>query len=232
MCIWNFRMPVPPGAQDQNKNPTYGFSIVKNDFSPTPAYTLLQQQSGHLNLAYTGAYDAASRLIQHGSDWALAGSGENATLSPSNAGATATIDFSGTRLDLLLSGAAQGLSVSIDGHAVRLKPATGASTTTNPATRLTVASGLADGPHRADIVAGGAGTLKLDGFVVVRRTLNSWIYPWIYAGLALALALNLASFAWVLRRFRRAPEDEVAVERVFSAAELRAARMTSEQRRP
>ena len=98
-------------------------------------------------------------------------------------------------------------------------------------TRLTVASGLSDGPHHVDIAIGTKDTTSIDGFVVVRRTLDSWIYPWIYAALALVLVLNLASLAWAEIRFRGEKGADVVLEHVFTAEDLRAARMTSERRR-
>ena len=231
MCIWNFRTPTSPDAPDQVKNPTRGFSIVNYDFSPTPAYTLLQQQSGRINLAYTGAYDADSREIQHDTGWTLNGSGENAALIPNQDGATASIDFSGTRLDLLISGSPQDLAVRVDGHSAKLKASGQSATASNSVTRLTVASGMADGPHHVDIVAGTKDTTKIDGFVVVRRTLDSWIYPWIYVSLALLLVLNLGSLAWAEIRFRGERASGVVLEHVFTAEDLRAARMPSERRR-
>ena len=229
MAIWNFRTVQPPTDPNQVGDPTRGFSIVHFDFSPTPAYTLLQQEAARINRAYTGAYTAGSRQIQRSAGWALSGEGTHQTLIPQQAGASATIDFSGTRLDLLLVGGGQGLQVSVDGHAAHLFT-NGSSATT----RVTVAGDLTDGPHRAEIVAtaGGDQSSSISGFIVVRRTLNSWVYPWIYLALGLLIAVNLASLGWAFMRFRRDAPPLPAVDHVFSAADLRAARDPSQRRQP
>ncbi len=232
MCVWNFRQPLPATAPSQVGNPTRGFSIVGHDFNPTPAYTLLQQQSQSLRLAYTGVYGAASPQLQHDAGWTLAGTGSQAKLADSQSGATASIDFSGTRLDLLLTGNPSSLKITIDGQQESLKTASNTSTGISAGKRVTVASGLSDGPHLAKIVVNSSNDpLALDGFVVVRRTVNSWIYPWIYAGLALVLLLNILSLAWVLWPIWRQHDDEVELERVYSASELKANRISSQRRR-
>jgi hypothetical protein len=220
MAIWNFRTVQPPTDPNQAGNPTRGFSIVNYDFSPTPAYTLLQQQAPALDRAYTGAYSAASPLIQHAGGWSLSGSGDAATLVAQADGAQATIDFSGTRLDLELSGGDEGLEVSIDGETARTASASGGTR------RVTVADGLSDGPHRAVITAsaGGAQSTSIAGFVVVRRTINGWIYPWIYGALGLLLLLNLVSLVWVILRAREPSSTLPVIDHVFSAADLRATR--------
>lgn len=221
MAIWNFRMPDPPTAPGQVGNPTRGFSIVNFDFSPTPAYTLLKAKAATLNRAYTGAYTPASPQIRQSSGWALIGQGAAATLVPQQTGAEATIEFTGTRLDLELAGGSTGLKVAIDGHAPRVIAANAGASS-----RVTVASGLSDGPHDADITAaaGGDQSSAIRGFVVVRRTLSSWIYPWIYAALALVILLNLASFGWAIVRTRQQTPPLPSVDRVFSAGDLRASR--------
>lgn len=226
MAIWNFRTVQPPTDPNQAGNPTRGFSIVNYDFSPTPAYTLHQQQASELDRAYTGAYSAASPLIHQSRGWSLNGSGDAATLVAQTDGAQATIDFSGTRLDLELSGGGDGLDVAIDGGKARAVSASGGTR------RVTVADGLSDGPHQAVITAsaGGAQATSIAGFVVVRRTINSWIYPWIYGVLGLLLLLNLASLVWAILRARGPSSTLPAIDHVFSAADLRATRGPTQHR--
>jgi hypothetical protein len=220
MAIWNFRTVQPPTDPNQAGNPTRGFSIVNFDFSPTPAYTLLQREAPNLQRAFTGAHRADSPLIQHSSGWSLNGSGDATTLVAQTDGAQATIDFSGTRLDLLLSGNSGSLRVALDGGHTRTISAPGVPK------RVTVADGLSDGPHQAVVTAtaGGAQATSIGGFVVVRRTINSWIYPWIYATLALLLLLNLASLGWAIRRAREPAAALPDINHVFSARDLRDAR--------
>jgi hypothetical protein len=227
MAVWNFRTVQPPTDPNQAGNPTRGFSIVNYDFSPTPAYTLLQQAAPKLDRAYTGAYTAASPRIEQSGNWALNGSGASATLVPQQDGAQATINFSGTRLDLELAGGSSSLRVAIDGGNARTVKAGSGKTT-----RVTVADGLSDGPHQALITATatGAQSTTLAGFVVVRRTINSWIYPWIYATLALLLLLNLASLVWAILRNRVTSSSLPEIDHVFSAADLRKARGPTQHR--
>jgi hypothetical protein len=227
MAVWNFRTVQPPTDPNQAGNPTRGFSIVNYDFSPTPAFALLQQAAPKLDRAYTGAYTAASPRIEQNGNWALNGSGASVTLMPQQDGAQATINFSGTRLDLELSGGSSGLRVAIDGGNARTVKAGSGETT-----RVTIADGLSDGPHQALITATAAGaqSTTLAGFVVVRRTINSWIYPWIYATLALLLLLNLASLVWAILRNRVTSSSLPEIDHVFSAADLRKARDPTQHR--
>ena len=100
-------------------------------------------------------------------------------------------------------------------------------------TRVTVADGLSNGPHQAVITAttSRAQSTSIAGFVVVRRTINGWIYPWLYAVLALLLLLNLASLVWAILHARAGastlPGDR---PRLLPAADLRAARNPSQHR--
>ncbi|MDI3339165.1 MAG: cellulase family glycosylhydrolase [Sphaerobacter sp.] len=211
LCIWNFRWPTSPTATpDAGRNPTRGFSIVNFDFSPTPAYTLLARSRALLDRAYTGAYAADSRLIQHDGGWTLTGTGAARTLVPGAAGATLRVPFSGPRLDLHLAGSGQGLIVTIDGRPAPglERDATGAAVARPDADgRVTVADGLEDGPHLAEIraLAGGDASVALAGFVVVRRPWMVWAYPWIYGTFATMAVLTLLSLVWNWRERPAAP---------------------------
>jgi len=202
MCVWLFRFPTSPTATpDAGRNPTRGFAIVNYDFSPTPAYTTLAGSRARLDRAYTGAYPASTRLIQQDGGWMLTGEGASQTLVPAAAGATLRIPFSGPRLDLLLDGSGQGLMVTIDGKPAPGLPAdeTGAAIAVpDEDGRVTVADGLDDGPHVAEVrsLAGGDGSVALAGFVVVRQPWQSWAYPWIYGTFAVMVVLTLASLVW------------------------------------
>jgi len=91
-------------------------------------------------------------------------------------------------------------------------------------------TGLNGGPHQAEIVTRNDDPVTVDGFVVVRRTINAWIYPWIYALLAVVLALNLLSLGWLIRRATRSRGDAIAPGKVRSARELKADRLSSQRR--
>lgn len=210
MCVWYFREPTSPtSTPDAAKNPTRGFAIVNYDFSPTPAFTLLAKAHTILDRAYTGAYTAASRWIQHDADWAITVAANGPRLIPTKPGATLSIPFSGPRLDLIFGGGSgKGFAVTIDGKPAPDLPKNSqgeAIVTHGP--RVTVADGLSDGPHLAVLRAlsgGENGSPSLAGFVVVRIPLSAWVYPWIYAALGLMLALTLASLGWNLLDRRRA----------------------------
>jgi len=84
---------------------------------------------------------------------------------------------------------APGLSTDETGAAIAVPDADG---------RVTVADGLDDGPHVAEIraLAGEGGSVALAGFVVVRQPWQSWAYPWIYGTFAVMVVLTLASLVW------------------------------------
>jgi hypothetical protein len=203
MCVWNFQWIQPPDAPDQIKNPTRGFSIVNYDFTPQPAYTLLSRAREVLDRAYTGAYPAGSRLIQHDDSWALRDSGGSAHLVPERAGVTLRIPFSGSRLELLISGSGTDFTVSIDGHRAGVQ--TGSESTAagraGPAGRALVVDGLHDGPHLAEVTAisSGNSSSALEGIVVSRHPAVLWIYPWIQGALIAMIVLNLVSLGWTCR---------------------------------
>jgi hypothetical protein len=200
MCVWTFRWIWPPDAPDQIDNPTRGFAIVNYDFSPRPAFNRLTAARTLLDRAYTGAYAADSRLLQRDDGWQLVGSGQQARLIPTRAGASVRLAFAGTRLDLLTTAAAattttepvSGLTVQINGQ-----PAT----TITTAGRLTIVDQLPDAPHTAEIVAQAAGdrSLALTGLIVLRQSPQATLWPWLYGSLLIALLLVLARLAVTLR---------------------------------
>lgn len=204
MCVWNFRWTQPPDALDQIANPTRGFSIVNYDFTPQPAYTLLSRAGDVLDRAYTGAFRAGSRLIQHDDSWVLRDQDGVARLVPRQAGAMARIPFSGSQFALLVSGSGADFTVSIDGKKARLYsdgavPAGGPGSVAT--SRVSVIDELSDGPHVAEITAtsGGTSSMTLDGIVVSRNPAKRWIYPWIQGALAVLVMLSLVSLGWTLR---------------------------------
>ncbi len=204
MCVWNFHWIQPPDAPDQIKNPTRGFSIVNYDYTPQPAYTLLSRARGVLDRAFTGAYPAGSRLIQHDDGWALRDQGGVARLVPERAGAVTRIPFSGSRLALLVSGSGADFTVVIDGKKVHPHPAelpSQAGSAFDATSRALVVDGLSDGLHLAEITAlgGGDSSLALDGIVVSRHPAILWVYPWIQRALVVLIVLNLASLGWTVR---------------------------------
>lgn len=185
MAVWAFRWVRPPDHEHEQANPTRGFALVEHDFEPRPAYLALQQAAARIQLRHTGAYELDA--------------GELETL---NSGGRLTLSFSGERLDLLVSGGNGGeLRVTLDGHE--------REALTIPAgesTRLTVVDNLPDRPHQLVIQIQSEPTSSPpEGSMVVisRRPVHSWIYPWIFAGLALAVVAVGASLGWGFLRDRR-----------------------------
>ena len=211
MCIWYFRWPIPSTDPQNRDDPTRGFAIVNEDFTPRPAYTLLSQSRSVLDRAWTGVYPAASRYLTHDAHWSAGPDTWHGApvLRPTQPGASATITFGGPGLDLILTAPAARYAVWIDGHpapglprdtqgrAVLTTPVRAAP---NAAVRVTVARGLADAPHTARIEAldtPSAGGLA--GFAVVRIPPQARQVQLSLALCALALLLNLGSLLWNLR---------------------------------
>uniref|UniRef100_A0A831X898 Glycoside hydrolase family 5 domain-containing protein n=2 Tax=Thermorudis TaxID=1649508 RepID=A0A831X898_9BACT len=200
MCVWYFRWPIPPDDPVNWPDPTRGFAIVNWDFTPRLAYDVLARARPMLDRAWTGVYLAGSRYLQHDGGWRLDEGDIGPLLRPEQAGETLRIPFAGPQLDLLISGPGQGFTVTIDGvppaglprdeqgRAVVRTDAAGLA-------RLTLASGLDDGPHVAELtaLAGGDRSAALAGFAVVRRSPVAEALPLVIGAIGVGLALNLAS---------------------------------------
>ena len=206
MCVWYFRWPIPPDDPVNWPDPTRGFAIVNWDFTPRPAYDVLARARPVLDRAWTGVYLADSRYLEHDGGWRLEESGAGPLLRPERGGETIRIRFGGPRLDLLLNGPGDGFAVTIDGEPPRDLPhdEQGRAIVRSEAagtTRITVASGLKDGPHVAELTAltGGASSAALAGYAVVRPSLVAEALPLVIGAIGVGLALNLASLGLNLR---------------------------------
>jgi len=192
LCVWYFRWWLPPDDPENWADPTRGFAIVEWDFTPRPAYVVLAQARPVLDRAWTGAYPATSRYWLTDTNWTLRDTADGIALVPTAPEAALRFPFGGPRLDLTLLPGTR-LSVRIDDGAPRRIEANGSAPV-----RLTVATGLSDGPHTLTVVALEArgGILQAQ---VVRRPFLLDALPVVLSLLALALAGNLASLAWTLR---------------------------------
>jgi polysaccharide biosynthesis protein PslG len=188
MMIWAFRWATDPEQDDQRDNPTRGFRIVGHDFQARPAYDLLARNAGRLDRAHLGSYTAQSRYVLHGDDWSLANRDGVEILQPETANASLEIPFSGTGIELNLEGEGGILMARVDGDQHEIS----ADNLADGTYRI---AGLPDESHLLElsVVESGSNPLALSGFSVVRRTLIFWIYPWIYAAIAIVLLLNVAS---------------------------------------
>jgi hypothetical protein len=206
MCVWYFRWPIPPDDPVNWPDPTRGFAIVNWDFTPRPAYDVLARARPMLDRAWTGVYLADSRYLEHDGGWQREEDDAVPLLRPERAGETIRIRFGGPRLDLLLNGPGEGFAVTIDGQSppglprdeqgrAIVRPETAGMS------RITVASGLEDGPHVAELtaLAGVEGSAALAGFAVVRPSPVAEALPLVIGAIGVGLALNLASLGLNLR---------------------------------
>lgn len=185
MAVWGFRWVRPPDHEHEQANPTRGFALVEHDFTPRPAYLALQQAANRIQLRHTGAYTLTE-----------------AELELLNNGVSLPLAFSGERLDLVVEGGNGGqLRVTLDGH--EQEPVT---IPAGESSRLTVVEGLPDRPHQVVVqIQSEPSSTPPEGSMIIisREPVHSWIYPWIFAGLALALLAVCASFGWGLLREQR-----------------------------
>lgn len=190
MMIWAFRWPADHDTGEQAANPTYGFRLVDHDFSPRPAYTLLDERSATLDRAYTGTYDIDNRYLINDGQWSLTHRNGTRVLQPDSSTPSLQIPFSGTGITLNLHGSDGTLTLDVDGNEYTI----GAGDLDRGSYRI---SGLDDGPHvlTAGVDEFGSDQLALTGFSVERVPLIARVYPWIYTGIGLMILLNLASLA-------------------------------------
>lgn len=167
--IWFFRPDNTPALADTEA--TRYFSIVNPDFSPRPAYTALQKyNTTRATIAYTGWHPATN-------DPALQPDGANLKLT-----------FQGERAELVLKAASGAptfnVRVSVDGKDEHTLNYTGVET------RVTLAEGLADTTHVAEI--SGLSPGLIDSFYISRDNHFAWL---IVVGLVVCGAGALASGA-------------------------------------
>lgn len=138
MFVWFLRQPDPlPGE------PANYFSILRQDFTPRPAYTALQNYSKRFPQADVGRHGTDSPALSLSRGWQINLPGAQ-RLASNPAVYTATIRFEGNslRADMALDGVA---NVSINGGTPRLL------TSSPGTTSYILADNLAYGPHTASI---------------------------------------------------------------------------------
>jgi polysaccharide biosynthesis protein PslG len=197
MMIWAFRFPIDPDHPDQIDNPTRGFRIVDHDFTPRPAFDLLSERSVWLDRAFPGRYGIETRYIVHDQSWTRTTRNGTRVLQPESSTASLQIPFSGTGVELQFDGSEGMFTAEVAGQTREITP----DATSGGTFRI---AGLSDGPHvlTLAVAASGSDQLALTGFSVERRTVISWIYPWLYGLIAIVLMMNLGSLAWSVRSTR------------------------------
>lgn len=215
MAVWAFRWVEPPDFTGED--PTPHFAIMRHDFTPRPAYEALKQLSSRPPVAYTGYASAGNEAIGYEGDWKEWAAGGRVFMVANRPGATATIRFKGTGLDLELGSvhSSSRLQVTVDGapspHLSQTNSA-GSYLDLPPAlagweaTRHVLVRGLDDGEHTARITMESGEGVSVRGMIVIREHPFPWLFPAIYGVLTLVLIVSLAMLQpWAILLIESAP---------------------------
>ncbi len=169
LAVAHFQPDAPPD------DPHWGFALVDEQWKPRPVYQSLRELATAPPVAYPGRYSADHYTARYLGDWRLSPQGADIGQS----GDSLVIPFKGTRLDLTVRrGDFWGiLYVTVDGKPANRLPqdSQGHSYLVlhDPLHRtetVTLASGLADEVHEAELVAeGGWGQWAIVGWTVARE---------------------------------------------------------------
>ncbi|MGA9351805.1 MAG: O-antigen ligase family protein [Anaerolineae bacterium] len=193
LAVAHFQPDAPPD------DPHWGFALVDEQWKPRPVYQRLRDLATAPPIAYPGRYPADHYTARYLGDWRLSPRGADI----GKTGDSLVIPFKGTRLDLTVRrGDFWGiLSVTVDGKPANRLPrdSQGHSYLVlhDPLSRtetVTLASGLADEVHEAELVAeGGWGQWAIVGWTVAREpNLLPYRLAWALLGIC-AVVLLVAS---------------------------------------
>ncbi len=184
MTVWHFRQPDPIPNEPANY-----FAIVRDDFTPRPAYNAIKEYSKRFPIADVGAHMLTSPAITYNSTWLKFLEYPYRTQDPTvpSGGYTATIKFSGTELNVVpcFGGAGCDLNaVSVD-NGPFVKPS--GEQNIGRVSYVTIAKGLAYASHTATIQLQKPPvlhvTLVAPSFIVSRDKplWNAFGFPMLYA---------------------------------------------------
>jgi hypothetical protein len=192
MALWHFRLVAPEGRL----LPQFFFNAVDDDFTPEPLYLAMRdlalsprpvprgyRQEDDWRIGYWGAWRRSPD--------ARAVAGGYAESASSDAGLS--FRFRGTDLDLVLDrfdGGGQ-LAVSIDGRPAHLVDGGGPGEVWGA--RVSLARALPDGVHVVEARVADARPVRVDGFVIDRRTGSPGLAPETALLLGGALAVGAAA---------------------------------------
>ena len=169
LAVAHFQPDAPPD------DPHRGFALVDEQWKPRPVYQSLRELATAPPVAYPGRYPADHYTARYLGDWRLSPQGADI----GQTGDSLVIPFKGTRLDLTVRrGDFWGiLYVTVDGkpsnHLPRDSQSRSYLVLHDPLHRtetVTLASGLADEVHEAELVAeGGWGQWAIVGWTVARE---------------------------------------------------------------
>jgi polysaccharide biosynthesis protein PslG len=217
-------------ASDAEKDqPFYYFRMMEPDFEPHPVYEAVKQYGASTPTVQRGFHQENHWAVQYTGEWievAQPGAGLGRVISTTQAGATMTMLFQGTELDLIVSkGPSMGKAhIRIDGarRSVGSLPQdkeAGSAVLDLSAPfevaqrRVPIARGLTNGVHRFELTA--LGPVTLDGFVVSSREIPFILQPLSRAAIAftaVGFALALALLAARSRRRQAAARGRPALD--------------------
>ncbi|HVE69616.1 MAG TPA: cellulase family glycosylhydrolase, partial [Solirubrobacteraceae bacterium] len=199
MSLWHFRLVAPEGP----RLPQYFFNAVRDDFTPEPLYEAMKERTRQPHPLERGFRQEDDWRIEWRGGWrrqddpraVLRGYAESST-----ADAGFALPFRGADLEMVVARAPDGgqLRVQVDGGAPVLVEGGGRE---EWGARVPIATGLADGWHVLEAAVVDGRPVRVDGFVVDRRTLSpGWV-----GGLLLGSGLAALGAAVVASRRRAAP---------------------------
>jgi hypothetical protein len=194
MCVWAFRFVE---ATMDPADPQRHFAIVRDDFSPRPAYAALARQPLR-DRATPGSYAVTDPLLRYEGAWETQSLGGR-TYRLAGPEARLRLDFHGDRavIQARLSVDGGRLYVMIDG-----RPAPGLPTTAGRSyvmlrsgrtidSDLLLAAGLPPGPHTLELAAGDDGEVAIAGLTISQERPFGWAFLWLHAAGLLALTLAI-----------------------------------------
>jgi O-antigen ligase len=194
LAVTHFQPDVPPD------DPHWGFALVDEQWKPRLVYQQLRDLATAPPIAYPGRYPADHYTARYSGDWRLSLRGADIGKS----GDRLVIPFKGTRLDLTVRrGDFWGiLYVTVDGKPANRLPRDSQGRAYlvlhDPLYRtetVTLASGLADEVHEAELVAeGGWGQWAIVGWTVAREpNLRPYRLAWALLGICAVVLLAVGS---------------------------------------
>lgn len=190
--LWSAWSPTDPHGE---------YALTDSNGSTGPVWDALSELAGAQAVAWPGAYRADHPSGQYQGDWRVTPGGADIGGSRDRLG----ISFFGTRLDLRVRRGEYRafLRVTVDGQPANKLPRDSDGQAyvvlydpLGDVATVTVARGLADGPHRAEIVADrGWGQWAIVGWAVMRETQRDSAWLSVLLGVLAAVMLGVTGIA-------------------------------------
>ena len=192
MCVWAFRF--VESTMDP-ADPQRHFAIVRDDFSPRPAYLALAARATR-DHATPGVYGVTDPFLRFDGRWEPQTLGGR-TYRLAGPAARLQVAFYGDRVALQARRGLDGgrLYVAIDGRPVAGLPTVGGRSyvalqagRTSDAD-IPLAAGLRPGPHSLELTAGEEGQVAITSVIVAQDRPFGWAFLWLHGAALLTLAL-------------------------------------------